>query len=210
MRSYDRGLYVLMVFCLSGAIIAQEGDIFRDRVLPPWTPVRVKGNDVHVWNRVYRFEKGPLPVSMSSAEEELLAGPISLAVSADGKSAVLGALVLHLDNAAAAARITGFTATAAVDGLFLGTQNGKTVMVRPNGTKTTVPTGLTPVGVTRAELAAEAAALAPEGPEWWTIGPGDLLAIALPAPRLDWLTLSARPAPETPGQWQIFLWGFDT
>ncbi|MBM4079939.1 MAG: hypothetical protein FJ278_09590, partial [Planctomycetes bacterium] len=67
-------------------VSAGADELFRDRVLPPWTPVRVEGRDVHVWNRAHRFERGPLPASLSSAGENLLAAPIALSVVADSKA----------------------------------------------------------------------------------------------------------------------------
>jgi hypothetical protein len=53
-------------------------------VLRPWTPVKVEKlaggrTTVTVWNRVYTFGNSPLPVSIVSAGQELLARPVELA-----------------------------------------------------------------------------------------------------------------------------------
>lgn len=81
-----------------------------------------------------------------------------LVPSGDAKTAMLGALVLHLDNEVAPTTASGCVATAAGVGLFLGTANGETVLIRPNGAKITLPNSLTPIGVTRAgELLASTA-----------------------------------------------------
>lgn len=45
----------------------------EDRVLPPWTPLRVKGTVVSCWGRDYDFTVNPLPGRISSAGAELLA-----------------------------------------------------------------------------------------------------------------------------------------
>lgn len=56
-----------------------------DDVLKPWTPVVASGNQVEVWNRTYRFDGLPLPSSAVARGAELLAGPVTLQGSADGK-----------------------------------------------------------------------------------------------------------------------------
>ncbi|NPV46384.1 MAG: LamG domain-containing protein [Armatimonadetes bacterium] len=55
-----------------------------DRVLPPWTPVQVKGSVVSVWGRNYAFDRGPLPNRISSAGERLLAAPIAIRAGSAG------------------------------------------------------------------------------------------------------------------------------
>ena len=45
-------------------------------VLPPWTPVETDGTKVSVWGREYTFAEQAMPVSIKSAGDEILAGPI--------------------------------------------------------------------------------------------------------------------------------------
>ncbi|MEN6494493.1 MAG: glycoside hydrolase domain-containing protein [Thermoguttaceae bacterium] len=60
-----------------------------DRVLPPWTPVTMTtaGNatELGVWGRTYRFDAGPWPSGITTAGQELLAGPVRLVASREGK-----------------------------------------------------------------------------------------------------------------------------
>jgi hypothetical protein len=58
-----------------------------DKVLPPWTPVTVRGPIISVWGRNYAFDRGPLPNRISSAGETLLSAPISLEVGVNGAAA---------------------------------------------------------------------------------------------------------------------------
>lgn len=51
-----------------------------DVVLPPWTPVQVRGSVVRVWGRSYGFDRGPLPSRITSAGEQLLAAPIGIRI----------------------------------------------------------------------------------------------------------------------------------
>ena len=44
-------------------------------VIPPWTPLQVKGTAVHCWNRVYAFGDGPFPQSLVSAGENIFTEP---------------------------------------------------------------------------------------------------------------------------------------
>ena len=57
-----------------------------DEVLPPWTPVKAEANQVSVWGRSYRFDGLPAPASVVARDAEMLAGPITLVGSADGKT----------------------------------------------------------------------------------------------------------------------------
>lgn len=87
-----RGLLVLGALVLLGlagcAQVRSDGDdLFRDRVLPPWTDLTVEADTVRVWNRSFRFDAGPVPVSITSAGQELLAGPADLTLEVDGQSA---------------------------------------------------------------------------------------------------------------------------
>jgi hypothetical protein len=60
-----------------------------ETLLPPWTPVTVQENApevrVGVWGREYRFAGAPLPTAVSTAGAEMLAGPMRLMGTADGK-----------------------------------------------------------------------------------------------------------------------------
>ena len=49
-----------------------------DTVLPPYTPVEVKGDEVHILNRVIRFGQAGLPSAITSNGRDVLAGPIQL------------------------------------------------------------------------------------------------------------------------------------
>ncbi|MFQ6113960.1 MAG: glycoside hydrolase domain-containing protein [bacterium] len=58
-------------------------------VLPPWTEVIAQtteqGVDVSVWGRTYSFAKAPLPTSVTTVDEEILASPIRLVGTLDSK-----------------------------------------------------------------------------------------------------------------------------
>ena len=68
--------------------------------------------------------------------------------------------------------------------------------------------------LTRGDLGAETAPYlgpaGPDAPDWWPEASGPFLTTGLPSPRLDHLTLAARPDPGDPDRWQILLWGFNT
>jgi hypothetical protein len=63
--------------------------VASDPVPAPWTPVTLKTNGsataVSVWGRTHRFDASPLPASIQSAGQELLAAPIRLVGRAGGK-----------------------------------------------------------------------------------------------------------------------------
>jgi hypothetical protein len=62
----------------------------EDKVLPPWTPVRLAaGPVVRVWGREYRFGPGLLPAQVSSAGADLLSRPIELRTSAGDRPVAL-------------------------------------------------------------------------------------------------------------------------
>ncbi|MGQ9731093.1 MAG: glycoside hydrolase domain-containing protein [Candidatus Zipacnadales bacterium] len=61
---------------------SQEG--LSDKVLPPWTPIKVQGRTVKVWGRTYEFEGLPLPSAVTTAGASLLAGPIRFVAGANG------------------------------------------------------------------------------------------------------------------------------
>lgn len=56
-----------------------------DKVLPPWTPLKVEGNTVECWEREYTFNGLGLPKNVRIKGEDILAGPITLSGTADGK-----------------------------------------------------------------------------------------------------------------------------
>ena len=43
-------------------------------VVPPWTALKFKNNKIYCWNRIYSFDKSPLPKSIISNGKELLDG----------------------------------------------------------------------------------------------------------------------------------------
>lgn len=57
-----------------------------DEVLPPWTPVEASGDKATVWGRTYRFGPLPLPVSVVTRGQEVLAAPVTLAGQIAGKA----------------------------------------------------------------------------------------------------------------------------
>ena len=58
----------------------------EDKVLPPWTPVKVAGNKVDVWDREYDFKPGyqHLLTQVTSGRQPLLAGPVILSATVPG------------------------------------------------------------------------------------------------------------------------------
>lgn len=55
-----------------------------DRLLPPWTPVRLNGNRISVWGRDYTFDGTPFPSSVKALDRQLLAGPVQIVGIVDG------------------------------------------------------------------------------------------------------------------------------
>ncbi|MCS7254853.1 MAG: DUF6067 family protein [Armatimonadetes bacterium] len=55
-----------------------------DKVLPPWTPLKVNGDKILSWGREYRFGALPFPEQVKSNGRELLASPIRLIVKTNG------------------------------------------------------------------------------------------------------------------------------
>ena len=62
---------------------SKEG--FSEEVLAPWTPLELEGNVVRMWGREYAFGPLPFPARVLTADESILAGPITLRMTADGK-----------------------------------------------------------------------------------------------------------------------------
>ncbi len=57
-----------------------------EEVLPPWTPVQAAGDKATVWGRTYRFGPLPLPASVITRGQEVLASPITLTGTVEGKA----------------------------------------------------------------------------------------------------------------------------
>lgn len=58
-----------------------------DKVIPPWTPIKVKKNTVAVWGRETTFGDNGLPASIKSQGDELLAAPLKLEGEIGGQPA---------------------------------------------------------------------------------------------------------------------------
>ncbi|MCD6352035.1 MAG: hypothetical protein J7M26_07940, partial [Armatimonadetes bacterium] len=59
-----------------------------DKVLPPWTPIKVRGSSVRPWGRDYRWGALPFPESVVTRGEEMLTGPVRLIAVVNGKQQV--------------------------------------------------------------------------------------------------------------------------
>lgn len=55
------------------------------KVPTPWTPLKVEGDAVKPWGRVYRFNKSILPTEVVARGASVLSGPITLIGQVDGK-----------------------------------------------------------------------------------------------------------------------------
>ena len=87
-----------------------------EQVLRPWVPITAQatdeGVDVNVWGRRYRFANAPLPTDVMTAAEEILAAPMRLVGTVDGKSIAWeqsGAFLFRQD--AAVAILSGWQAS---------------------------------------------------------------------------------------------------
>ena len=56
-----------------------------DKVIPPWTPVKVRGGDVEVWNRTLSLDGLGLARQVINGGERQLAGPMRLVAVKDGR-----------------------------------------------------------------------------------------------------------------------------
>jgi hypothetical protein len=56
-----------------------------DRVLPPWTPIKVHGNTVSPWGRDYRWGALPFPEQVTTRGVEVLAAPMRLVAVIEGR-----------------------------------------------------------------------------------------------------------------------------
>jgi hypothetical protein len=71
----------------------------EDKVLPPWTPVKVNGNKVAVWDRDYDFAGINLLNQVTSGKQPLLAGPVSAyGAGLGGAGSTSGARVTASDS----------------------------------------------------------------------------------------------------------------
>ncbi len=58
-----------------------QKDWRADRVLPPWTPLKLNGQAIRYWNGEVAMG-GPLPAKISASGEDVLAGPVRLVTDA--------------------------------------------------------------------------------------------------------------------------------
>ena len=56
-----------------------------DKLLPPWTPMQVKGRKVLCWGREYIFDKGTWPTQIITREKPMLYSPIQLKARINGE-----------------------------------------------------------------------------------------------------------------------------
>ncbi|MFH0795692.1 MAG: glycoside hydrolase domain-containing protein [Candidatus Omnitrophota bacterium] len=70
----------------------------EDKVLPPWTPMKVQGTAVSCWGRKYRFGDGALPTQIASAGKDMLTRPVFFRATLDGKQLFLNMDKPHLDS----------------------------------------------------------------------------------------------------------------
>ncbi|MCD6361925.1 MAG: LamG domain-containing protein, partial [Armatimonadetes bacterium] len=59
-----------------------------DRVIPPWTPLQAGDGTVRCWGREYTLTDAGLPAQMTSAGEDLLAGPVQVRLRSGETEAV--------------------------------------------------------------------------------------------------------------------------
>ena len=115
-------------------------------VLPPWTPVEAAGAAVKVWGRTYQFGTLPLPSDVVARNAKVLASPITLRGTADGKELTwAGPGCRLIESRTDAARLAGAaesgnllcegTATIEYDGMIrcdlrIGPKTGKATLQR--------------------------------------------------------------------------------
>jgi hypothetical protein len=110
-------LLLSMVCC--GVLSVATPGLAAAPVPTPWTPVGVKSaeaaTEVTVWGRTHRFLRSPLPASIRTAGQELLAAPIRLVGTVDGKPAAWSRSgVFALRHGPEQATLTGWLANDAV------------------------------------------------------------------------------------------------
>lgn len=57
----------------------------QDKVIPPWTPIKVSGKTVNIWNRSYTFTDSALPKRIVAAGKDLLTSGITFSSPVSGK-----------------------------------------------------------------------------------------------------------------------------
>lgn len=73
-------------------------DGIEDIVLEPWTPVQADADGFSVWGRKAKFGPTPFLASIVSQDRELLAAPIALSGTADGKPVTFDRAGLQLEK----------------------------------------------------------------------------------------------------------------
>ena len=91
-----------------------------DAVPTPWTDMRVSGKSVHCWNRRYDLAPGPLPQQIVSADEPILADPVTLRVRTGETDLAWGSPNVEVTGTKAAC--VSFTSTASDDGARLAVE----------------------------------------------------------------------------------------
>lgn len=62
-----------------------NNDLGKSRYAPaPWTPMRIEGEAIHSWGKVYRYDRSLFPVSMTTQGKELLGGRTVIKIRANG------------------------------------------------------------------------------------------------------------------------------
>jgi len=70
--------------------VAKLGMPEDDEVLPPWSPIIVKGDQASCWAKMYDFGNSVLPEKIVINEKPMLAGPMKLAMQSGGVSLKAG------------------------------------------------------------------------------------------------------------------------
>jgi len=101
-----------------------------EKVVPPWTPVKVKKGEIEVWGRTMTVGKAGLPEQITSQGRSLLAGPAVLraelpdgkTVEAKGRAAKITSAASHRAVAESQASLSGLQVrsrvTAEFDGMY--------------------------------------------------------------------------------------------
>jgi hypothetical protein len=79
----------------------------KDPVLPPFTPLVVKGNLVECWGRQYRFDQSGLLAEITSRGQKLLAGGVRVAKEGDDAAAAGAATLEVIDASRSTAHLRG-------------------------------------------------------------------------------------------------------
>ncbi|MEN6546261.1 MAG: glycoside hydrolase domain-containing protein [Armatimonadia bacterium] len=79
----------------------------EDPVLPPFTPLVVKGNLVECWGRQYAFDRSGLLSQVTSRGQNLLSSPVAVRTEGDGAAAYGPAALEVLDSSPTTAHLRG-------------------------------------------------------------------------------------------------------